>query len=121
MIGAGLGGVACAVYLRRAGIDQVSVFERAYGPGGVWWHNSYPGCEVDVDSQVYSYSFMPWDWTRTHASQAELQKYVEAVIARFGIGQWFRYGISVNSARWDDQAATYTLDTSRGPWDRSTW
>jgi cation diffusion facilitator CzcD-associated flavoprotein CzcO len=114
VIGAGLGGVACAVQLRRVGIDDVTVFERAAGPGGVWWHNSYPGCEVDVDSQVYSYSFMPWDWTRSHASRADLQRYVEAVIVEFGIGPWFRYNVSVTSAHWDDAAAAYRLETSDG-------
>ena len=67
-----------------------------------------------MDSQVYSYSFMPWDWTRTHASQAELQSYVEAVIARFGIGAWFRYGVTVNSVRWDDDSSVHHLETSEG-------
>lgn len=37
------GGVAAAVSLRRAGIRSFTVLERAESPGGVWWHNTYPG------------------------------------------------------------------------------
>ena len=115
VIGAGLGGVACAVQLERAGFSDVTVFERADGPGGVWWNNTYPGCEVDVDSQVYSYSFLRWDWSRTHASQPEVQRYVEAVIDHFAIRERFRFGVGVTAVRWNDESSQYMLESSQGP------
>ncbi len=68
IVGAGLGGIAAAVKLKRAGIDSFTVFEKADGPGGVWWQNTYPGCEVDVPSHAYSYSFMP---RKAHGSPAQ--------------------------------------------------
>jgi cation diffusion facilitator CzcD-associated flavoprotein CzcO len=58
---------------------------------------------------------MPWDWSRSHASQAELQSYIEAVIDGFGVSGCFRYGVSVTSARWDQGARGYRLETSQGP------
>ena len=57
-LGAGISGVCMAVMLERAGFD-FTVFEQAEGPGGTWWDNTYPGCEVDGRSVLYSFSFMP--------------------------------------------------------------
>src|SRR2546428_9030254 len=80
VVGAGLGGVAMAVNLKKAGIDEFTVFEQSAGAGGVWYDNTYPGCEVDVTSNVYSFSFLRYDWPRTHGTQPELQQYCEDVI-----------------------------------------
>src|SRR6185369_14136403 len=77
VVGAGFGGIAAGVALQRAGIDTFTIYESSLGIGGTWWDNTYPGAEVDVGSHLYSYSFKSHDWTRTHAQQAELQKYLE--------------------------------------------
>lgn len=115
IIGAGLGGVACAVNLSRAGLTDFTVFEKADGPGGVWWHNTYPGCEVDVNSQAYSYSFMRYVWRRTHATQPEVLQYVEDVIDHFHVRDHFRFGTSVRSVRWDETTSSYSVETAAGP------
>lgn len=109
VVGAGLGGIAAAVKLKRAGVEDFTVFEKAAGPGGVWWQNTYPGCEVDVPSFAYSYSFMPHDWSGTHAKQPELRDYAAAVIERFGVDGHFRFGQEVLGAIWDEQRSVYTV------------
>jgi cation diffusion facilitator CzcD-associated flavoprotein CzcO len=114
IVGAGLGGIAAAVKLTRAGFDDVTVFEKAGGPGGVWWQNTYPGCEVDVASLAYSFSFLPYDWSRTHARQPELLAYAREVIAHFGLERHFRYRTEVRSAHWDETAAGYLVRTRDG-------
>lgn len=114
IIGAGLGGIAAAVRLKRAGIDSFTVFEKAAGPGGVWWHNDYPGCEVDVNSHAYSYSFAPYRWSGTHAKRGELVEYVQHVIDRFALRSHFRFGTAVESAVWDEAETAYTVRTSDG-------
>lgn len=91
IIGGGLGGIAAAVKLKKAGIHTFTIFERSAGPGGVWWDNRYPGVEVDVSSHLYSYSFKRFDWSRTHADQAELQRYLEEVIDEFDLWNHFRF------------------------------
>ncbi len=85
IVGAGFGGIATAVKLQRAGMHTFTVFEKSDGPGGTWWDNRYPGAEVDVASHLYSYSFKSYDWSRTHARQEELQRYLEEVIDDYGI------------------------------------
>ena len=43
IIGAGFGGVAAAIELKRNGIGDIRILERAPDLGGTWYHNSYPG------------------------------------------------------------------------------
>ena len=45
--------------LRRAGYEDVTVFERGERVGGVWHHNTYPGAACDVPSHLYEFSFAP--------------------------------------------------------------
>jgi cation diffusion facilitator CzcD-associated flavoprotein CzcO len=42
IIGAGFGGLAAAVALRRIG-DDIFIVERGDGVGGTWRQNTYPG------------------------------------------------------------------------------
>ncbi|MGO8851700.1 FAD-dependent oxidoreductase [Mycobacterium sp.] len=84
IIGGGFAGIGAAVKLTKADLRDFTIFEKADGIGGTWWENRYPGAEVDVHSQLYSYSFRPNDWSRTHARQAELQRYLEEVVDEYG-------------------------------------
>jgi cation diffusion facilitator CzcD-associated flavoprotein CzcO len=113
IIGAGLGGIAAAVHLKRAGIS-FTIFEKAAGPGGTWWDNTYPGAECDIEIAFYSYSFMPHDWPRTHASQPEIQAYIQTVIDRFALGPHLQFDTAIESAVWDDQCHDYTLTKADG-------
>ena len=45
--------------LRRAGYEDVTVFERGERVGGVWHHNTYPGAACDIPSHLYEFSFAP--------------------------------------------------------------
>ncbi len=114
IIGAGLGGIAAAVNLKRAGITSFTIFEQSAGPGGTWWDNTYPGAECDIDIVFYSYSFQPHDWTRTHASQRELQAYIQAVIKRFELAPHMHYNTRIVEAVWDDQQHAYDIKTAAG-------
>jgi cation diffusion facilitator CzcD-associated flavoprotein CzcO len=114
IIGAGLGGIAAAVHLKRAGVDSFTIFEQSAGPGGTWWDNTYPGAECDIPIAFYSYSFMPHDWIRTHASQAEIQEYIRLVIVKFGLEPHIRYNTRVAEAVWSEDRHSHTVRTSSG-------
>ena len=65
IVGAGFGGIAAAIELRRHGITDVAILEKADGLGGTWFHNTYPGAACDVPSHFYSFSFAQRrDWVR---------------------------------------------------------
>jgi cation diffusion facilitator CzcD-associated flavoprotein CzcO len=114
IVGAGFGGIAVGVKLKKAGVHSFTIFEKSLGPGGTWWDNRYPGAEVDVSSHLYSYSFKTYDWSRTHARQAELQAYLEEVIDDYGLRSHIRFGTTVDEAVWDEDTHTYKVGLSGG-------
>jgi len=115
VVGGGFGGVGAVVMLKRAGYDDVTVFERAEHVGGVWQHNTYPGAACDVPSHLYEFSFAPNPrWSRRYAPQAEIQAYVEDVARRFGVIDRIRTNTEVQSARWDEERRKWRLETSAG-------
>ncbi|MFI5894145.1 flavin-containing monooxygenase [Actinoplanes sp. NPDC051513] len=113
IIGAGLGGIAAAVKLRKAGA-ACTIFEQSSGVGGTWFDNRYPGCEVDVHSHAYSFSFLKYDWPRTHATQPELLAYAEHVVERFGLRPHLRLNTRVTDLVWEESTSTYRLSTEHG-------
>jgi cation diffusion facilitator CzcD-associated flavoprotein CzcO len=117
VVGAGFGGIAAGVKLRRAGVETFTIYESSLGIGGTWWDNTYPGAEVDVGSHLYCFSFKPHDWTRTHAQQPELQKYLEETVDEFGLRQHLRLGTTVESATWDDRRHLWTVRLDDGTVD----
>ena len=50
IVGAGFGGLAAAIELKRAGHDDLVILERGDDVGGVWRENTYPGAACDVPS-----------------------------------------------------------------------
>ncbi|MHB1468904.1 MAG: FAD-dependent oxidoreductase, partial [Solirubrobacteraceae bacterium] len=66
IVGAGFAGLGTAIRLRQAGVEDFVVLERASEVGGTWEANTYPGCQCDVPSHLYSFSFaLNPDWSRT--------------------------------------------------------
>jgi len=110
IIGSGFGGIGAAVKLARRTRAEIVIFERADALGGTWRDNHYPGAAVDIASHVYSYSFVKWDWRRTHATQPELWEYTNAVVDRFGLRDRIRLSTTVVAARWDDATRQYELE-----------
>ena len=100
VIGAGISGIAAAIKLREAGIDDVVILEKAETYGGTWRANTYPGCACDVPSNLYSYSFAPnSDWSRVYGTQPEILAYVDGVARDHGLEQITRFGVELLGAR----------------------
>jgi cation diffusion facilitator CzcD-associated flavoprotein CzcO len=115
IIGAGPGGLCMGIRLKGAGFERFEILEQAGGVGGTWWHNRYPGCACDVPSHLYSFSFEPKpDWSRPYAPQPEILAYLEHCAAKYGLLPHCRFGDAVKRARWDEQAARWTLLLASG-------
>ena len=114
VVGAGIGGIAAGVKLRQAGIETFTIYESSCGVGGTWWDNTYPGAEVDVHSNLYSYSFKSYDWTRTHARQPELQSYLEETVDEFGLRPHLQLDVTVESAWWDEDRHVWSVRLDSG-------
>ena len=55
IMGAGLGGLCAGIKLKEAGINDITILEKAAKVGGTWRDNSYPGCCCDVPVALYQY------------------------------------------------------------------
>ena len=113
IVGAGVSGIAMAYELHRSGID-FTVFERSAGPGGTWFDNTFPGCEVDVEAHGYAFPFMPHDWARSYPAQAEILSYLNYTIDHFSLSRYFRYNTAVESVTWIDERNLYEVRTAGG-------
>ncbi|MEV6959302.1 NAD(P)/FAD-dependent oxidoreductase [Streptomyces sp. NPDC051207] len=115
VIGSGFGGLGAAVRLRREGITDFVVLERADSVGGTWRDNSYPGCACDVPSHLYSFSFAPNpDWPRTFSGQEHIRAYLEHVADTFGLRPHIRLDSEVRMMRWDGEQLRWNIETSNG-------
>ena len=115
VIGSGFGGIGMGVRLREAGISDFVLLERADAIGGTWRDNTYPGCACDVPSHVYSFSFAPNPrWRNSFSRQPAIRDYLERVTNDHGLRPHLRLRCEVLSAEWDDAAARWRLETTRG-------
>ncbi|MDO3650655.1 flavin-containing monooxygenase [Nocardia mangyaensis] len=110
VIGAGPGGIAAAVKLRKAGIDDFVVLERADEVGGSWHENHYPGLGVDIPALAYQYSFArKADWSRVFPFGPEVKQYHVEVAHKFGVHERVRFGVEVEREEWDEDAGYWKL------------
>ncbi|MEU3372313.1 NAD(P)/FAD-dependent oxidoreductase [Streptomyces sp. NPDC006660] len=115
VVGSGFGGLGAAVRLRREGITDFVVLERAGSVGGTWRDNSYPGCACDVPSHLYSFSFAPNpDWPRTFSGQRHIRAYLEHVADTFGLRPHIRLDHEVTMMRWDAERLWWEIETAGG-------
>ncbi len=112
IVGSGFAGLGAAIKLKRSGIEDFVVLERDSEVGGTWWANTYPGCQCDIPSHLYSFSFAPNPrWTRTYSLQPEILQYLRDVCREHGIYPHVRFGREVASASWDEDARVWRIQT----------
>jgi cation diffusion facilitator CzcD-associated flavoprotein CzcO len=114
IIGAGFGGIGMAIALKKAGIEDFVVVEQAAELGGTWRDNSYPGLTCDIPSQLYSFSFRPWRWSRRYPARDEILAYLRALVAEHGLGPRLRFGSGVATAAFDERGARWDLTLEDG-------
>jgi cation diffusion facilitator CzcD-associated flavoprotein CzcO len=115
IIGTGFGGIATAIRLRQAGFDDFVLLDRAGEVGGVWRDNDYPGAAVDVQCQLYSFSFAPNPhWRNFFAKQPEIYDYLRGVTETFGLRRHLVLNCAVQRLDWDAAEQLWRLDTAHG-------
>eukprot|EP01065_Artemidia_motanka_P040767 TRINITY_DN516_c4_g1_i1.p1 TRINITY_DN516_c4_g1~~TRINITY_DN516_c4_g1_i1.p1 ORF type:complete len:574 (+),score=163.00 TRINITY_DN516_c4_g1_i1:219-1724(+) len=114
-----MSGINMAKRLLDSGFTNFTIYEKdPRGLGGTWRQNTYPGCACDIPAPLYAYSFASdFEWTRIHAKQPELLRYVESVVRRFKIGEHARVGVAVESAEWSERRQVWTVRLSDGTAD----
>jgi 4-hydroxyacetophenone monooxygenase len=109
IIGAGMSGIAAAIYLQEAGVP-FTILEKESGFGGTWYQNVYPGCGVDTPNHFYSYSFEPNnEWSHFFAKREELWRYFEDVAAKHSLHARTRFNREVVSATYREDEARWSV------------
>jgi cation diffusion facilitator CzcD-associated flavoprotein CzcO len=112
IIGAGFAGIAAAIKLREAGIDDFIIAEKTGGLSGTWYDNVYPGAACDVPSHLYSYSFAPNpNWSRRFSPSGEIREYVEDVVNRTDLEKHIRPNTEILSAKFNVATALWHAKT----------
>jgi cation diffusion facilitator CzcD-associated flavoprotein CzcO len=115
IVGAGFSGICAGIQLRRAGIADFVILEKAASVGGTWRENTYPGAACDVPSHLYSYSFEPNPrWSRAYGKQAEILAYLEHCADKYGLRPHLRFGRHVSKARFDEAHGAWHVTTASG-------
>ena len=104
IIGGGFGGIGAAIALKRAGIHDFVILERADDLGGTWRDNTYPDVGVDVPSFAYQFSFEKNPhWSRVFAKGAEVKAYLDHCADKYGVRPHVRFGQEVVAREWDEE------------------
>lgn len=113
VIGAGMTGILMGIKLREAGIDDVTILEKADKVGGTWRENTYPGVACDIPAHMYTYAFEgnP-EWSHRFAHGDEIQAYFEHISGKYGVTDRVRFKESVDSCHYHD--GKWSIRTSQG-------
>jgi cation diffusion facilitator CzcD-associated flavoprotein CzcO len=115
IVGAGFAGIGAAIQLKRLGIDHFVILDREDDLGGTWHVNHYPGLAVDVPTTTYSYFFEPNpNWSRLFSTGAEIKQYAEDVADKYAVRRHMRFGVTVEGARWDEDAELWRVTLADG-------
>src|SRR3954462_4017369 len=115
IVGAGFGGLGAAIRLAQEGRHDFVVLERGSDVGGTWSANTYPGCQCDVPSNLYSFSFAPKpDWSHSYPEQPQILAYLRDCVRRFGNGDRIRLNNEMTAARWDAGERRWQIESSQG-------
>ncbi|MDZ7670702.1 MAG: NAD(P)/FAD-dependent oxidoreductase [Gammaproteobacteria bacterium] len=113
IVGAGISGVGGAVHLKtKLPGKSFAILENQDSFGGTWKTHTYPGIRSDSDLYTFGYRFKPWTGAPIASAEAILD-YMGEVIEEYDIDPHIRYGHTVLSASWSDDAGLWTLVARR--------
>jgi len=118
IIGAGISGLIAGLRLQQAGVP-FTILERNDEVGGVWLTNTYPGAGVDTPSYLYSFSFFPRNWSTHFGKRDEMTAYTAEMADHFDLRKHIEFGVSVDSATWDEHQQRWTVTAGSRSWDAS--
>jgi len=115
IIGAGLSGIGIGAALKRAGIEDFAIYERASDVGGTWRDNTYPGVGVDIPTFAYQFSYeLKPDWSRVFARGPEVKQYVDDYVDKYGIRPHITFDSDVTARTWDEDDQLWRLELGGG-------
>ena len=115
IVGTGFAGLAMAIQLKKSGMNDFVILERASDLGGTWRDNHYPGAACDVPSHLYSLSFEPnRRWSRMFSPQAEILEYMKSCWNKHHLSAHVQFNTNIFDAAFDDAVGIWTVRAENG-------
>ena len=116
VIGGGFAGLCTGAHLRKNGVTDFRMLDRAGGFGGVWYYNRYPGVQCDIESYCYmplleETGYVP---TEKYAHGAEILEHANRIAKKFELYDRAFFQTAVTEARWNETARRWRVTTDRG-------
>ncbi|HUE09176.1 MAG TPA: NAD(P)/FAD-dependent oxidoreductase [Acidimicrobiales bacterium] len=123
IVGGGIAGVLAGANLRKAGIEQIRIVDKAGGVGGTWYWNQYPGVMCDVESYMYIPMLEEFDYvpTRRYAWGEEILGHLKKIAARYHLEDDALFHTGVTRAEWREDEGRWLVTTDRGDEIRCRW
>ena len=115
IVGGGFSGLLAGARLREAGVESLRVIETGADFGGTWYWNQYPGAQCDIESYIYlplleELGYIPKE---KYSYRAEIEAHGRAIGRHYDLYRNACFRTQVTAMRWDEDAAYWTLSTSR--------
>ncbi|MCW2790877.1 MAG: monooxygenase [Aeromicrobium sp.] len=115
IVGAGLSGVAAAVYLQKLSPGRsFAILEGRDNLGGTWDLFRYPGIRSDSDMFTLGYGFKPWTRERSIAAGASIREYIGETVDDHDLRSHVRLGHQVVRADWSSETDLWTVTVRHG-------
>lgn len=116
VVGGGFGGLLTAARLEEAGVTNFLMVEAGADFGGTWYWNRYPGVRCDIESYIYmplleEVGTIPRE---RYATGADIFRHCQAIGRRYGLYERALFQTRVTRMAWDEKAARWVVETSRG-------
>jgi cation diffusion facilitator CzcD-associated flavoprotein CzcO len=115
IVGGGFGGLIMGANLRKAGVENIRIIEKAGDFGGTWYWNRYPGAQCDIDSYIYmplleETGYMP---TEKYAMAPEIYEHAQRIGRHFDLYRAACFQTQIKDMRWDESAHRWIVRTDR--------
>jgi len=114
IIGSGFSGLLTAIRLQKKKFNDYVLLDRNADIGGTWRDNSYPGAEVDIPTGLYSFSFLPYKFTKKYLPQSELLEYTNYIIGIFNIREKTQTNRSVKTLTYNEETSLWHVEVESG-------
>lgn len=115
VLGGGFGGLLCAAYLKKAGVEDVRIIELGGDFGGVWYWNRYPGLQCDNESYCYiplleELNYIP---SKKFADGTEIYEHCRRIGKHYGLYDSAIFSTQVRALHWNDETNRWRVSTNR--------
>jgi len=116
IIGGGFAGLQAGAQLRKLGVDDIRIVERAPDFGGNWYWNRYPGAGCDSESYGYfplleETGYLP---SSRYTDAAEIQDHARRIGRHFDLYADALFQTNVTSMIWNEDTGRWIAETDRG-------